>query len=53
MSPPATSPMRRPTPVEPVKLTMSTCGGGDERLRGGAMPVPATTFTTPGGKPPR
>ena len=34
MSRPATSPMRRPTAVEPVKLTMSTCGRGDQRLAG-------------------
>ncbi len=50
MSRPATSPMARPTGVEPVKLTMSTSGeatsacpaSGDE---------PVTTLTTPAGKP--
>jgi hypothetical protein len=47
---PATSPMRTPTPVEPVNDTMST-----SRLATSASPVPGvepvTTFTTPSGKP--
>ena len=38
MSRPATSPMRRPTTVEPVKLTMSTCG---EATRASPASAPA------------
>ena len=47
---PPTSPMRMPTPVEPVKDTMSM-----SRVSTSASPVsgvePVTTLTTPGGKP--
>ncbi len=47
---PATSPMRAPTPLDPVKLTMST--SGDETSASPDSGVePVTTFTTPGGNP--
>ncbi len=42
--------MRRPTPVEPVKLTMSTCGEATS-ASAASDPSPTTTLTTPGGKP--
>jgi hypothetical protein len=42
--------MRRPTPVEPVKLIMSTCGD-DTSASDAAMSVPQVTLMTPGGNP--
>ena len=50
MSRPATSPMRFPTTVEPVKLTMSTCGEAT-RAAPASAPLPVRTLTTPGGIP--
>jgi hypothetical protein len=50
MSRPATSPIRRPTAVEPVKLVMSTCGDAT-RASPTSAPLPVTMFTTPGGNP--
>ena len=50
MSRPATSPIRWPTTVEPVKLTMSTCGEAT-RASPTSAPAPVTMLTTPGGKP--
>ena len=50
MSRPATSPMRWPTAVEPVKLTMSTCGEATSASPASA-PLPVTMLTTPGGNP--
>ena len=50
MSRPATSPMRWPTTVEPVKLTMSTCGEAT-RAAPASAPLPVRTLTTPGGNP--
>lgn len=47
---PHTSPMRRPTAVEPVKLTMST-SGESTAASPTSTAVPLTTFTTPGGAP--
>src|SRR4051794_29031953 len=48
MSRPATSPMRRPTDVEPVNEIMSTWR--DETSASPTSgPEPTTTFTTPGG----
>ena len=50
MPKPATWPMRWPTPVLPVKLTMSTCGEATS-ASAASEPSPTTTLTTPGGKP--
>ena len=50
MSRPATSPMRRPTSVLPVKLIMSTSGEATSASAASA-PGALTTLTTPGGKP--
>ena len=50
MSRPATSPMRWPTAVEPVKLTMSTWGEAT-RASAASEPSPTTTLSTPGGSP--
>ena len=50
MSRPHTSAMRRPTAVEPVKLTMST-SGESTTASPTATARPETTFTTPRGTP--
>ncbi len=50
MSRPATSPIARPTGVEPVKLTMSTWRDATSAWPVSA-PDPVTTLTTPSGKP--
>ncbi len=47
---PQTSPMRRPTAVEPVKLTMST-SGESTAASPTVLSRPETTLTTPGGTP--
>ena len=50
MSRPATSAMRQPTPVEPVKLIMSTFGDATSASAASA-PCDTTMLTTPGGNP--
>ena len=50
MSRPATSPMACPTGVEPVKLTMSTCGDATSAWPASGR-EPVTTLTTPAGNP--
>ncbi len=50
MSRPHTSAMRRPTAVDPVKLTMSTSSEATTASPT-ATSRPETTFTTPGGAP--
>src|SRR6187402_269381 len=50
MPPPHTSPMRRPTEVDPVNETMSTCGDPTSASPA-AAPLPVTTLTTPAEKP--
>ena len=50
MSRPATSPIRCPTAVDPVKLIMSTSGEATS-ASAGAGPSLTTTLTTPGGRP--
>src|SRR3954454_6515402 len=47
---PATSAMRQPTAVDPVKLIMSTSGDSTIASDGGTCDE-LTTFTTPGGNP--
>ncbi len=47
---PQTPAIRRPTAVEPVKLTMST-SGESTAASPTSGPEPVTTFTTPGGTP--
>lgn len=47
---PHTSAIRRPTAVEPVKLTMSTSSQSTAASPASAR-EPLTTFTTPGGTP--
>ena len=50
IEPPATAPIAWPTPVEPVKLTMSVWGLATIASPTSG-PEPVTMLTTPGGKP--
>jgi hypothetical protein len=48
--PAAAATMSRPTSVEPVKATLSTCGCAASAAPA-VSPKPVTTFTTPSGTP--